>query len=84
MQVKYKGISKDFDYRVAEIYYTDNEQNILDRMCLGMSKTTNYRIDIVTDGYAICEVDDMNDFKDFCRLFKKWKKMINQCEKRGF
>lgn len=58
MTVTYKGMTKDFDYRVAEINFDEeNETEIVGRAIFFMERVKGYKIDVVTDCYAVCEVE---------------------------
>jgi len=39
-------------------------------------KVKGWSIDIVTDGYAQCEVDDKDDYRSFMEDWKKVKKSV--------
>lgn len=85
MTVTYKGMKKDFEYRVAEISFDEEkEEEIFDRVVFFMEKVKGYEVDVVTDGYAVCEVVDRNEFTFFAKEWRKAVKMIRNCMKFGF
>ena len=76
MRISYKGRSKDYDYRVAEVTFNDEnkkEQTIVERAIFFLERTKGYRIDMPVPGYAICEVEDMDEFKMFS---KDWREAV--------
>lgn len=83
MTVNYKGMDKDFNYRLAEINFDeDTEQRIMNRIEQVM-RIKGYEINQVTDGYASCKVDSMDEYKDFVREYKEVKKAVKLWEKFG-
>lgn len=76
MRVSYKGTDSDFDYRVAEIAYDDdNEKEV--RLLTNITELMEDRgwdINICGCGYASCEVDDIDDFRSFMEDWKECKK----------
>lgn len=76
MTVNYKGMDKDFNYRLAEICFDDENENEIKSMndlVILMKIHGGYNIEIIADGYASAEVDDYDDYKEFVRLYKKFK-----------
>ncbi len=84
MTINYKGMDKDFKYRVAEINFNENEMELMERLAFWLEKVKGYSVDIVTDGYALVEVEDINEYKEFVKDYKEGKKMIKNCMKYGF
>lgn len=85
MTVTYKGMTKDFDYRIAEINFDEeNETEIVGRAIFFMERVKGYKIDVVTDCYAVCEVEDRDEFKMFSKEWREAVKMIKNCMKFGF
>ena len=83
MVVSYKGKDPNYSHRVAEITYDeDKEQNKLERIQKVM-KIQGWDIDIITPGYAICEVDDMDTYKVFVEDWKKVKQSVALWTKYG-
>lgn len=83
MRVDYKGIDADYDYRVAEISFNDAEADKVERIVFAMS-VRGWDIDIVTDGYAVCEVDSYQEYREFMQDWKECRRVINNCTKYGF
>lgn len=73
MRVHYKGISSEYNYRIAEIGYDDKEETLLAEVA-ELMMSYGWKIDIVGSGYALCEVDDYDDYKEFMEDWKKSKK----------
>ena len=77
MTVTYKGMDKEFNYRVAEINFDeDKEFEIVERVAFFMNKVKGYTVDIVTESYAMCEVENLDEFKDFAREWRAGVKMM--------
>ncbi len=74
MRVNYKGMDKDFDYRLAEINFDENtEQTLMDKIEKVMN-IKGYALNQVTNGYASCEVENIEEYKQFVRDYKDVKK----------
>ena len=83
MTVNYKGMDKDFNYRLAEINFDeDTEQRIMNRIEQVM-RIKGYEINQVTDGYASCKVESMSEYREFVRDYKDVKKAVKLWEKFG-
>jgi len=78
MRVDYVGKSIDYKYRIAEISCKEKELDKLEEISKIMLKEFSYRIDIVTDGYALCLVDDYDDYKNFMSCWKESKKILKE------
>lgn len=83
MRVNYKGMDADYNYRVAEIAFEEEKLNVMERIAFLM-RIHSWNIDIVTDGYAMCEVNDIDEYKEFMKDWKACKKCILDCIKFGF
>ena len=83
MRVNYKGIDPHFNYRLAEICFDESKLDVMNRIAFLM-RIKGWNIDIVTECYAQCEVDDYDDYKSFMEDWKESKKCILQCIKFGF
>lgn len=83
MRVNYKGCEKDFDYRLAEISYSEEEENLFTRV-MKLMNIRGWEINDITDGYASCIIEDINEYKSFMKEWKECKKCIRQCIKFGF
>ena len=76
MTVNYKGTDKDFGYRLAEINFDEyTEQTLMDRIEEAMN-IKGYALNQVTNGYASCEVENMNEYKQFVKDYKEVKKSV--------
>ena len=75
LRVDYKGMDIDLDYRIAEISFTEDELEKVEYMTKVM-KIKGWKIDVVTDGYAQCEVEDKEDYKSFMEDWKEVKKSV--------
>ena len=83
MRVNYKGCEKDFDYRLAEISYSEEEENLFTRV-MKLMNIRGWEINDITDGYASCKIEDKLEYKYFMEDWKLCKKCIINCEKFGF
>lgn len=86
MTVTYKGRTKDFDYRIAEINFDDEnekEQTVVNRAIFFMERIKGYKIDVPVAGYATCEVEDMDEFKTFAKDWREAVKSIKWWMKFG-
>ena len=83
MRVNYKGRANGYDYRIAEIYYEDRELRVLERI-IQLMGIYGYQIVNSVEGWAYCEVSDLEEYKEFMWAWKKAKKCIANCEKFGF
>lgn len=83
MTVNYKGIDKDFNYRLAEINFDeDTEQTLMDRIEQVM-RIKGYEIVQSVSGYSTCEVENIDEYKQFVRDYKKVKKSVKLWNKFG-
>lgn len=73
MTVNYKGINEDYNYRVAEICYTEEEEILLNKMCKPL-ELKGWDIENGVEGYATVKVDNMDEYKDFVKDYKEVKK----------
>jgi hypothetical protein len=82
MRCTYKGYDNDYNYRVAEISYSDEDEKTVNLLCeiSDLMSERGWKIDIVGSGYACCEVDDRDDFNNFMEDWKDCKKIAR---KRG-
>lgn len=83
MRVNYKGMNSEYNYRMAEISYTEKEENLMKRIEKVMN-IHGWNLNIITDGYASCEVNDKDEYNDFVRDYKDVKKSVKLWEKFGF
>ncbi len=84
MTVNYKGMDKDFDYRLAEISFDeDAEQTLMDRIEQVMN-IKGWDLSQITNGYASCEVENKDEYNDFVRDYKQVKKSVKSWIRFGF
>ena len=83
MRVNYKGIDSEYNYRMAEISYTEKEENLMKRIEKVMN-IHGWNLNIITDGYASCEVNDRDEYNEFVSDYKDVKKSVKLWEKFGF
>ena len=83
MKVNYKGTDNEYNYRVAEITYNEKEVTLFERTS-NLMGIKGWTIDTVSDGYAVCEVDDREQYKAFMEDWKASKKCIRDCIKFEF
>ena len=83
MRVGYKGVSLGFTHRLAEISFDVSEFKKVERIACAM-KIKGWKVDIVTDEFALCEVDDKEAYNMFMRDWKDCKRVITNCMKYGF
>lgn len=84
MTINYKGMTKDYEYRIAEIGYDENEFELVDRLCFFLNRIKGWEVKNAVEGWAYCEVDDRAEYELFKADYKKAKKMISNCIKFGF
>jgi hypothetical protein len=75
LRVDYKGTDEFSNYRLAEISFTEDEMEKVEYIAKVM-KVKGWNIDIVTDGYAQCEVEDKDDYRSFMEDWKEVKKNV--------
>ena len=81
MRINYKGMDKDYPYRVAEIFFNENEQIKVDKV-IELLEKEGWKIDTVTDGYYLCGIEDYDEYKLFMNDWKNAKSKIRR-EKHG-
>lgn len=85
MTVTYKGMKNDYEYRVAEINFNEEkEETLVNKVAFFMEKVKGYKVDVVTNGYAVCEVEDRKEFTTFAREWREAVRMTKNCMKFGF
>lgn len=83
MKVSYKGAEKNLR-RLAEICFDEEKESVLFERTAKLMEIKGYTIDLVTDGYAQCVVEDKQDYIQFMEKWKNAKKCIKDCIKFGF
>lgn len=87
MTIGYKGMSKDYEYRVAEICYNDDDKKdteLAERVAFFLIRIKGWDIDTAVPGWMCCQVENMDEYKVFKKDYKEAKKMILNCMKYGF
>ena len=83
MTVNYKGMDAGFEYRLAEINFDEEkEQKIYNRLEQVM-RIKGWNLNLVTEGYASCEVENISEYKQFVSDYKEVKKSIRLWNKFG-
>lgn len=80
MRVSYKGCGQDFNFRLAEISFTENELSTMERIEKVMNNN-GWDLNIITDGYASCKVDDYAEYTEFVKDYKNTKKSVKWWQK---
>ena len=91
MTASYKGTisvrdqwsGRKIEYRLAEVMFNEDEMPKVERVIFLM-RIKGWEIDLVTDGYAQCVVEDRDEFKAFMADWKESKRCISNCMKFGF
>lgn len=84
MTINYKGMTKDYEYRIAEIEYSESELEVIDRMVFFLNRVKGWDLVNGVEGWAYCEVENKKEYELFKADYKKAKKMISNCIKFGF
>ena len=86
MRADYQGefeVKGGRKYRLAEISFDPSEWTKLERIVKLMG-IKGWQIDIVTDGYASCIIEDRREYDLFMEDWKASKRCITNCMKYGF
>lgn len=73
MNINYKGMDANYKYRVVEINFDNTSQKLYDKIEKVMN-IKGWKLTQVTDGYALCEIDSYEEYKEFVRDYKEVKK----------
>ena len=84
MTINYKGMTKDYEYRIAEIEYNENENELKNRLFFFLERIKGWVVNDATEGWAYIKVEDKAEYELFKNDYKKAKKMISNCIKFGF
>ena len=84
MRVDYKGKSKDFNYRIAEVSFEDNELRLMERVEFALERVNGWKSSGICGNLCIFAVDDYEDYKSFVEDYKSIKKVIKSCMRFGF
>lgn len=85
MRINYKGLFRDKtkeEHRLAEITFVESEERDYERMAQVMG-IKGWDMQLVTDGYALCEVEDHEEYKTLLVDWKAVKKSIALWRKFG-
>ena len=76
MRVNYKGMDKDYEYRIAEINYDDEEESKKVEHMIKIMANKGWNIVNGVAGWASCEMADMQEYKEFMKDWKEAKKSV--------
>lgn len=82
MTVNYKGMDNGFKFRLAEINCTENEEKTLERIVQVMN-IKGWKLCLCAECYAQCEVENIDEYKQFVADYKEVKKAVKRWEKHG-
>ena len=77
MRVSYKGMDKDFQFRLAEIYFKEEETETVDKMISLMHEKGWHYFSMFTD-YGQHEVEDFEEYREFMKDWKDCKKLLRE------
>lgn len=83
MRVCYKGMNKNYNYRIAEINFDKEKEQILYDRIEQVMNIKGWNLCNATEGWSVCEVDNFNEYKDFVKDYKEVKKSVKLWEKFG-
>ena len=83
MTVNYKGMDAEFEYRLAEINFDEEKEQKLYNRLEQVMRIKGWDLNLVTDGYASCEVKNISEYKQFVSDYKEVKKSIRLWNKFG-
>lgn len=85
MRINYKGLFGDKtkkEHRLAEITFAESEERDYERAAQVMN-IKGWDLQLVTDGYAMCEVADKEEFDMLMKDWKSVKKSVALWKKHG-
>lgn len=85
MRINYKGLFRDKtkeEHRLAEITFVESEERDYERMAQVMG-IKGWDLQLVTDGYAMCEVANKEEFDMLMKDWKSVKKSVALWKKYG-
>lgn len=85
MRINYKGLFKDKvrrEHRLAEISFSEKEENDYERIAQVLN-VHGWGLQLVTDGYAMCEVECREEYETFLKDYKAVKKALALWKKFG-
>ena len=83
MTVNYKGMDAGFEYRLAEINFDEEKEQKFYNRLEQVMRIKGWDLNLVTDGYASCEVKNISEYKQFVSDYKEVKKSIRLWNKFG-
>lgn len=83
MRVCYKGMNKNYNYRIAEINFDKEKEQILYDRIEQVMNIKGWNLCNAIEGWSVCEVDNFNEYKDFVKDYKEVKKSVKLWEKFG-
>ena len=83
MTVNYKGMDAGFEYRLAEINFDEEQEQKFYNRLEQVMRIKGWDLNLVTDGYASCEVENISEYKQFVSDYKEVKKSIRLWNKFG-
>lgn len=83
MTVNYKGMDAGFEYRLAEINFDEEKEQKFYNRLEQVMRIKGWDLNLVTDGYASCEVENISEYKQFVSDYKEVKKSIRLWNKFG-
>ena len=83
MTVNYKGMDARFEYRLAEIIFDEEKEQKFYNRLEQVMRIKGWDLNLVTDGYASCEVENISEYKQFVSDYKEVKKSIRLWNKFG-
>lgn len=84
MTINYKGMDADYRYRTAEIYFNDDEKQLMIRLEDFLERIKGWKSSGICGDMCIFEVNDIDEYKEFVADYKEAKKMLKNCIKFGF
>jgi hypothetical protein len=85
MRINYKGKFEDKarnEHRLAEISFSEKEETEYERMAQVLN-IHGWDLQLVADGYAMCEVTDHEEYKSFAKDYKEVKRSVALWKKFG-
>lgn len=76
MTVNYVGMSKNYNYRIAEINFNEEKEQQFYNRLERIMRIKGWNLNQIVNGYALCEVENMSEYKNFVKDYKSVKKSI--------
>ena len=87
MTIQYKGQSRGFNYRIAEIFFDEDnakETKLAERIANFLEKVEGYKVDCGIPSELIIVVENHDEYEELVKTYKEAKKMFRDCMKYGF